>query len=139
MPSYSENELFERVVLCTRCQQQGRYRLDLGNGDFFYQCECTSLEITAIHTDPNGPGTIRCCTLPHRMVGLRPSRRLLSVGPRGRLFRERWRSREGAILQAGEDFVTVFHEDGRQVWSKDFGFSYTLLTGLLWQSERGGK
>jgi hypothetical protein len=36
MPSFNEQEVIRRVVTCARCQQQALYRLDLGNGDFFY-------------------------------------------------------------------------------------------------------
>jgi hypothetical protein len=135
MPAFEPTgKIIHRVVTCARCQQQGRYRLDLGSGDFFYECECTSLEIPAIHTNPNGPSEICCVTQPSRMVGLRPSRRTLSVGPHGRLFRERWRCEAGIILQSGADFVTISSAEGRQqFWAQSFEQAFFELSGQPWQ------
>jgi hypothetical protein len=133
MPSYEPAEVIERLVTCSRCEREGRYRLDLGSGHFLYECECTSLEIPGIHTHPNGP-EIRCVTQPSAMLGIRASRRLLSVGRHGRLFRERWKSQEGIIVQSGPDFVVVPNAEGRQqFWAKSFEQAFTELTGRPWE------
>jgi hypothetical protein len=135
MPAFEPTgEIIRRVVTCARCQQQGRYRLDLGSGDFFYECECTSLEIPAIHTDLNGPGAISCVTQPNRMIGIRPSRRLLSVGPHGRLWREVWRSEQGTIVHNAGDFVVIPKGEGKQqFWTRSFEASFMQLVGRPWE------
>jgi hypothetical protein len=133
MPGFDEPEVIERTVLCRRCEQPGMYRLDVGTGDFSFECPCTEIEIAAIHTGPN-VGEIRCCTQPGRMISrIRPSRRTLTTGVHGRLWRELWRCPEGSILQSGHDFVAVMaSEDRRQLWFDSFEAAFYQLTNHPW-------
>jgi len=124
------------TVQCARCEtEQEQWRSDDGD-TFSAHCGCTDFEVTGLVLSPNGP-TMAAVVRPERVKGIRPSRRMLTIGRHGRLWRECWRTASGVILESGEDFVTIFHEDGRQIWSKDFGFSYTLLTNKPWRPEGG--
>jgi hypothetical protein len=135
MPAFENGSLW--LVLCQRCETQQQQWVSADGDCFKACCACTTVEISGLTQSPNGPVT-GCVLYPHKVKGIRPSRRLLAMGSHGRLWRERWRTPTGVILESGEDFVTVFHEDGRQVWSKDFSFSYTLLTGSPWSTPEGG-
>jgi hypothetical protein len=137
MPSFDEPETVYRTALCARCETLGSGQWNPQEGTFEWRCGCTEISLTGI-TKPDGPGEVRVCTLPHRLISLRPCRRLLSMS-RGRLWREVWRDQNGVILESGSDYVTIFEQDGRQVWSKDFSFSFTLLTGDIWRPEEGAE
>jgi hypothetical protein len=137
MPSFNEDEIIRRTVQCTRCQQPATYTLDIAHGNFSYVCECTMIEAPEIHTGPNGPGEIRLMTLPGRMIGIRPSRRLLSKS-RGRLWREVWRCEQGVIVGSGADFVTIPNDEAKpQFWAHSFEESYMQLVGQPWRPEGG--
>jgi hypothetical protein len=139
MPHDDDYEVITRIVRCVRCQGEGLYTLDVGRGDFSYTCDCTTIQAPEIHLGPNGPGEIRCTTLPSRMIGIRHSRRMLTTGQGGRLWREVWRCAEGTILQSGPNFVAILAtEDRRQIWFDSFGAAFSLLTNQPWRPPEGG-
>jgi hypothetical protein len=135
MPDSNEFEVVLRAAFCERCETLGTGRWDPQAGTFEWCCACTEISLTGI-TKQDGPGELRCVTQSARMVGIRPSRRLISMS-RGRIWREVWRCEQGIILQCAKDFVTILEQDGRQIWSTDFSFSFTLLTGQPWRPEGG--
>jgi hypothetical protein len=140
MPEFDQHEVIRRVVTCLRCGEEGVYTLDVQRGDFRYECACTELLAPSIHTGPVGPGELRVCTLPHRMAGLRPSRQTLSVGVRGRLWRQLWHCELGVVLNSGNDYVAVRYEHPHlQFWAQSFEPAYYALTGEFWRSEEGGQ
>jgi hypothetical protein len=132
MPSFDEPETVCRTALCARCETLGSGHWNPQEGTFEWRCECCVITLTGI-TKLVGPDEIRCCTLPYRMVGLRPSSRLLSVGIHGRLWREVWPCPEGVIVQSGGDFVSVWNANDRaQFWAHSFAEAYGQLIGKPW-------
>jgi hypothetical protein len=135
MPNFDEPETVYRTALCAHCETLGHGQWSPQEGTFEWQCACTEIALCGL-TAENGPGEVRVCTLPHRMVGIRPSRRLLSLS-RGRVWRQVWRSPEGSIVQSGADYVAVPNAEGRQqFWTTDFEQAFYELTGTRWA---GGK
>jgi hypothetical protein len=132
MPIYEDGFLW--VAWCHRCEtQQEQWRSDDGD-QFRFRCNCTALEVSGLTQSPNGP-TSACVTYPGQVKGIRPSRRLLTVGPRGRLFREVWRSPEGVIIHSGDDYVVVPNAEGRQqFWANSFTQAFCVLTGRAWHA-----
>jgi hypothetical protein len=139
MPAFEPTgEAIRRVVTCARCGEEGVYILDLLRGDFSYECPCTEIFAPSIHTGPVGPGELRVCTLPHRMLPVRPSRRTLSIGVRGRLWRQLWHCELGAVSHSGNDYLAVRYENPHlQTWAGNFEQAYYSLTGEIWRPEEG--
>jgi len=123
------------TVQCARCEEpQEQWRSDDGDR-FSVHCECTSFEVTGLVLSPDGP-TMAAVVRPERVKGIRPSRRMLTIGRHGRLWREIWRSAEGVIVQSGPDFVVVPAEEGKpQIWAKSFEESFVQLTGQPWRQD----
>jgi hypothetical protein len=137
MPVYENGFLW--LVWCNRCEtQQEQWRSDDGDR-FRARCECCDFEISGLTQSLNGP-TTGSVIYRHKLKGIRPSRRLLAVGPHGRLFRELWRSPEGAIVQSGADFVVLPNGEGKQqFWTRSFPEAYCELTSRPWPEEGGAE
>jgi hypothetical protein len=131
MPVFENGFLW--ISWCERCEtQQEQWRSD--DGDVFRaHCECTDFQVTGLTKSSNGP-TVGSVIFPSKVKGIRYSRRLLTVGRHGRLWRECWRGETGVILQSGSDYVAILAgEDHRQVWFASFEGAYYQLVGKPWQ------
>lgn len=58
VPTFDSEDVIRRTVTCERCLEPGLYRLDVASGHFTFECSCTHLEATEIHT-LRGPGELR--------------------------------------------------------------------------------
>jgi hypothetical protein len=66
VPAFDSEDTIRRTVICERCLQPTLYRLDVASGHFVYECPCTHLEATEIHT-LRGPGELRLSRPVHRV------------------------------------------------------------------------
>jgi hypothetical protein len=58
VPTFDSEDVIRRTVTYERCLEPGLYRLDVASGHFTFECSCTYLEATEIHT-LRGPGELR--------------------------------------------------------------------------------
>ena len=50
VPTFDSEDVIRRTVTCERCLEPGFYRLDVVSSHFTFECSCTHLEATEIHT-----------------------------------------------------------------------------------------
>jgi len=50
VPTFDSEDVIRRTVTCERWLEPGLYRLDVASGHFSFECSCTHLEATEIHT-----------------------------------------------------------------------------------------
>jgi hypothetical protein len=134
MPPFKDG--FSTTAWCQRCDSQQTQWISNDGDRFTAHCHCTDVEVSGLTCSPNGP-TMGAVTRPEQIKGLRHSRRLISVGRHGRLWREIWRCSEGVILESGSDFVAIVNRDGQQLWHTNFEAAFYQLTGQIWRTEGG--